>query len=199
MNLQHLYLCVCVCVCVCVCLAVYLYLCLCVCVCVSVCLSHSLSISLSIYLSVRMCGWQAGSLSLSCSLSIIIFDSYTQYFLFKIPERVTEPKLTLSRELIEDKETLADRLFTCVGEIGDPPGKLVIQTNKDGEYKTFPYGNRTDVTSGKCGNTMTLEFYFAFSLDYDNSSIRCIVEGPDGSVLSVSKAQTIRVLPSKWF
>ncbi|XP_053403781.1 uncharacterized protein LOC123554697 isoform X2 [Mercenaria mercenaria] len=102
------------------------------------------------------------------------------------------PILEMSREIIENKFTLGDRLFYCKGDVGDPPGTIEVQSNFNGSYETFLaplpgidnntigwiVSNETD--SSECTNYKTIGFAFhTVTIDMQYKRLRCTIRPSD--------------------
>lgn len=123
------------------------------------------------------------------------------------------PTLTLSSRIIEGKDTWADSLFKCEGEIGYPKGYIEVQSDFDGEFSHFLSKNNSrndkayvyNSTLTRRDNCTWIEMItFAFNiieLDYHLHELRCVVH-PSKELISgeemVSEVGVIRVVKGKF-
>ncbi|KAL3847353.1 hypothetical protein ACJMK2_018268 [Sinanodonta woodiana] len=89
--------------------------------------------------------------------------------ILKKPEK---PVLTFPQGVLENSQ---QDMFKCTGEVGHPPGSIVFETNKD-DVNTFtraPFTPATNVIHGNCSATYTATFSYKFTMDWNNTIIRC--------------------------
>lgn len=95
----------------------------------------------------------------------------------------------ISRQNIENRGTLRDRVFNCSGYLGYPPGHLEIQTNFGGNFTTILSRANLDIelgfvtgsaatVSAECDAYDYLEFAFretAMTLENNDKRLRCVI------------------------
>jgi hypothetical protein len=117
----------------------------------------------------------------------------------------------MSREIIENKFTLGDRMFSCEGELGNPPGSIEIQSNYKGTFETFLslmpgkdnntvgwiVNNETDTSN--CGNYKRLNFVFHnITNDWQHKRLRCVIHPSDeikGITDDLYEEKSINIIP----
>ncbi|KAH3810256.1 hypothetical protein DPMN_138646 [Dreissena polymorpha] len=118
----------------------------------------------------------------------------------------------MSREIIHNKFTLADRPFICEGQLGLPTGTLVVESDFEDEFKVFltldnPNNTigfifKNETISETCG--MYQKLYFAFHKANDSMNLRrfrCSIRpalGLIGSDVKLSDEGVIKVIPSTY-
>ncbi|KAL3847355.1 hypothetical protein ACJMK2_018270 [Sinanodonta woodiana] len=91
---------------------------------------------------------------------------------FTILRKPEKPILTFPQGVLENSQ---QDMFNCTGEVGHPPGSIVFETNKD-DVNTFtraPFTPATNVIHGNCSATYTATFTYKFTMDWNNTIIRC--------------------------
>ncbi|KAL3876709.1 hypothetical protein ACJMK2_034511 [Sinanodonta woodiana] len=89
-----------------------------------------------------------------------------------ILRKPSKPSLTLSRDIVEDKENRDDLPFICQGDVGFPAGNLVLDSNFTSNF--YPNTtNYTTISEETCRAYQTVTFYYAFSRDWHGKEIRC--------------------------
>lgn len=119
----------------------------------------------------------------------------------------------MSREIIENKYTLGDRMFSCEGDVGNPPGSIEIQSNYNGTYVTFLslmpgqdnntiawiVNNETDTSD--CKNYKKLNFAFHnVTNDWQYKRLRCVIHPSDellGNTEDLYDEKSINIIPGK--
>ncbi|KAL4220535.1 Coagulation factor 5/8 C-terminal domain [Mactra antiquata] len=118
------------------------------------------------------------------------------------------PSLEVSDEIVEGKDTRADKLFFCRGEIGNPPGHLEVERNINGEYEMFlaPSLNETELgwivrtnetnLDNECGTTAYIGFALkSVSMALHLSSLRCVTSPSDvENEIQVSEPKVLKVV-----
>ncbi|KAH3711234.1 hypothetical protein DPMN_070736 [Dreissena polymorpha] len=117
----------------------------------------------------------------------------------------------MSREVINNKFTQADLPYVCEGELGDPRGRLIIESDFDGEFQALFTEDNTNnsigfifndsLTPNSCRNYQT--FYFAFhkiNMSMNFKRLRCSIK-PSSKILNSdiksSGEGIIKVVPGK--
>ncbi|XP_052249927.1 uncharacterized protein LOC127857535 isoform X2 [Dreissena polymorpha] len=122
------------------------------------------------------------------------------------------PKLTMSREIIKNKVTRADLLYVCEGELGDPRGRLIIESDFDGEFQALFTEENTNnsigfifddpLTQTSCGNYQTLQFaFYKPNMSMNFKRLRCSIKPSSNIFNSVVKSSgegIIKVVPDDW-
>ncbi|XP_053403777.1 uncharacterized protein LOC123554699 isoform X2 [Mercenaria mercenaria] len=134
---------------------------------------------------------EVGDINYTCAVmtSNLTTEDLTTVIYQRKPE---VPILEMSREIIENKFTLGDRLFYCKGDVGDPPGTIEVQSNFNGSYETFLaplpgidnntigwiVSNKPD--SSECKNYKTIGFAFHnVTMDMQYKRLRCTIHPSD--------------------
>lgn len=108
------------------------------------------------------------------------------------PSFVTKPK-----SLVANTVMLNSEKFTCAAGVGYPAGQgqTVLQTNKDGIFKTFNLGEQsTTVSEDTCFINETLEVKaVTFEMSLNNTQLRCAFENDEGNT-RYSEEYTIQLL-----
>ncbi|XP_045202508.2 uncharacterized protein LOC123555987 [Mercenaria mercenaria] len=134
---------------------------------------------------------EVGDINYTCA--VMTSNSTTEDVTTVTYQRKPEvPILEMSREIIENKYTLGDRLFYCKGDVGDPPGTIEVQSNFNGSYETFlaplpGIDNNTigwivsnEPDSSECKNYKTLGFAFHnVTIDMQYKHLRCTIRPSD--------------------
>ncbi|XP_052249931.1 uncharacterized protein LOC127857536 isoform X2 [Dreissena polymorpha] len=122
------------------------------------------------------------------------------------------PKLTMSREVINNKVTRADLPYVCEGEIGDPRGRLIIESDFDGEFQALFTEDTTNnsigiifgdkLTTESCENYQTLNFSFHKpNMSVNFKRLRCSIK-PSSNILNSDVKSSgegiIKVVPDDW-
>ncbi|KAH3711240.1 hypothetical protein DPMN_070742 [Dreissena polymorpha] len=122
------------------------------------------------------------------------------------------PKLTMSREIINNKFTRADLPFVCEGELGDPRGRLIIESDFDGEFQALFKKDNTNnsiwfifddkLNTKSCGNYQTLKFaLYKANMSMNFKRLRCSIKPSSkmfNSDVKSSDEGIIKVVPDDW-